>query len=373
MNGKLKSPFSTENQKEELQYTSAGVDTAAEEKGLGNLINCVKRTCAFSDCRVKLDFGYFANVLDIGNNIGLAISTDGVGTKIMVAQMMNKYDTIGIDCIAMNVNDILCVGAKPFSMVDYIAVQSPDPHLLEEIGKGLYEGARIAHISIPGGEIAQIKEMLKGEREGSGFDLVGTAVGLVPLDRIIIGADIKDGDILLGLRSDGIHSNGLTLARKVFFEKGKYKIDKYIEELGTTLGEELLKPTHIYVPEIVEMLKSGLNIKALTHITSDGFLNLSRAKADCGYVIENLPEPQPVFRLIQEVGEISDEEMFRVFNMGIGFCIVVSTSEVERVFDISNQFNVECHRMGYSTSDSEKKVIIESKKLLGKDNKFFKF
>jgi len=370
---KLKSPFSTENPKEELQYTKAGVDTAAEEKGLDNLINWIKRTNAFSDCKVKLDFGYFANVLDIGNNIGLAISTDGVGTKIIVAQMMDKYDTIGIDCIAMNVNDILCVGAKPISMVDYIAVQRPDPHLLEEIGKGLYEGARIANITIPGGEIAQIKEMLKGEKEGFGFDLVGTAVGLVPLDRIIIGEDIKEGDILLGLRSSGIHSNGLTLARKVFFEKGKYKIDKYIEALGTTLGEELLKPTHIYVSEVAEMIKAGLNIKALIHITSDGFLNLSRVKADCGYVIENLPEPQPIFRIIQEVGEISDEEMFRVYNMGIGFCIIVSKSEVEKVFDISKKFNVECHRIGYATSDSERKVIIESKKLIGKDNKFFKF
>jgi phosphoribosylformylglycinamidine cyclo-ligase len=370
---KLKSSSPTENIKEDLQYASAGVDTVAEEKGLDNLINWIKRTIAFSDCQAKLDFGYFANILDIGNNVGLAISTDGVGTKIIVAQMMNRYDTIGIDCIAMNVNDILCVGAKPISMVDYIAVQNPDPHLLEEIGKGLYNGARIANISIPGGEIAQIKEMLRGEKEGFGFDLVGTAVGLVSLDRIIIGKDIKEGDILLGLRSNGIHSNGLTLARKVFFEKGKYKIDKYIEEFGTTIGEELLKPTHIYVPEVVEMMKSGLNIKALIHITSDGFLNLLRVKADCGYVIENLPEPQPIFRLIQEVGEISDEEMFRVYNMGIGFCVISSTSEVEKVFDISKRFNVECHRMGYCTGDRKRKVIIESKKLIGKDDKFLKF
>lgn len=365
--------FYREYLRNELSYTAAGVDTETEDKGLKNLLIWVKRTITLSDNPVKLDFGYFANVLDIGNNVGLAISTDGVGTKIIVAQMMDKYDTIGIDCIAMNVNDILCVGAKPISMVDYIAVQNPDPHLLEEMGKGLYEGARIAQISIPAGEISQIREMLKAEKEGYGFDLVGTAVGLVPLDKVIIGQDISEGDTLLGLRSSGIHSNGLTLARKVLFEKGKYKINTYINELGRTLGEELLEATHIYVPEVMEMLKANLKIKALVHITSDGFLNLNRVKADCGYIIDNLPEPQPIFKLIQEIGEISDEEMFKVYNMGIGFCIVVPHSEVAEVFNICKKISIECYKLGYSTKDPERKIIIEERKLIGRDNKFFKF
>jgi len=355
-----------------LNYSNVGVDTDKEERGSKRLISWVKKTTSFNENQVKLDFGYFANVLDIGNEIGLAISTDGVGTKIIVAQMMEKYDTVGIDCIAMNVNDILCVGATPISMVDYIAVQCPDPHLLEEIGKGLYEGAKIAQISIPGGEIAQIKEMIKSEKEGYGFDLAGAAVGLVSLDKIIIGQDISEGDILIGLRSSGIHSNGLTLARRVFFKEGKYKISDYIDELGRSLGEELLEPTHIYVSEIIEMLKSDINIKALIHITSDGFLNLTRVKAECGYVIEKLPEPQPIFRLIQKIGKISDEEMFRVFNMGIGFCIVVPSSEVGKVFDVCKKFNIDCFKIGYSIEDQERKVIIEEKKLVGKKNKFFK-
>lgn len=374
MNIKLeKIPSSKESFENNLSYATAGVESTVEDEGFNNLLNILKKTTTLSDNQVKLDFGYFANVLDIGNNVGLAISTDGVGTKIIVAQMMNKYDTIGIDCIAMNVNDILCVGAKPISMVDYIAVQSLFPELLNEIGKGLYQGAKIAQISIPAGEIAQIKEMLKGEKEGFGFDLVGTAIGLVPLDRIIIGQDVKEGDILLGLRSSGIHSNGLTLARKVFFEKGKYKIDKYIDELGKTLGEELLEPTHIYVPEIMEMINSGLKLKALIHITSDGFLNLSRIKADCGYIIEHTPEPQPIFKLIQEVGNISDEEMFLVYNMGIGFCVVVRDNEVENVFRICNKYGIECFKMGYAVKDTEKKVTIEDKKLIGRNDKFIKF
>lgn len=356
-----------------ITYSTAGVDTVIEEEGLKNLLVWTKRTFTLSDNPVELEFGYFANILDIGNNMGLAISTDGVGTKIIVAQMMEKYDTVGIDCIAMNVNDILCVGAKPISMVDYIAVQVADANLLGEIGKGLYEGAKISRISIPGGEIAQIREMLKSEKEGFGFDLVGTAVGIVPLDRVIIGQDIAEGDILLGLKSSGIHSNGLTLARKAFFEKGKYKVSTYFEELRRTLGEELLEPTHIYVPEVIQMIGDGLKIKALIHITGDGFLNLNRTRSNYGYIIENIPDPHPIFKLIQEVGKINDEEMFRVYNMGIGFCVVVPGSEVEKVFSICKKINVECHRMGYCIKDPEKKVIIEKKRLIGKGNIFYKF
>lgn len=355
-----------------LSYATVGVESTVDDTGFKSLLSSLKRTIKLSNCPVELDFGYFANVLNIGNNIGLAISTDGVGTKLIIAQMMNKYDTIGIDCIAMNVNDILCVGAIPISMVDYIAVQGLVPKLLKELGEGLLKGARIAQISIPAGEIAQVKEMLKSERKGFGFDLVGTAVGLVPIDKILVGRDIQEGDVLLGLRSNGIHSNGLTLARNILLEKGKYKIDTYLKELGKTLGEELLEPTHIYVPEIKEMLKAGLRIKALIHITSEGFLNLSRVKADCGYIIEKTPEPQPIFKLIQEIGNVSDEEMFLVFNMGIGFCIIIHNADVENVFKICRKFDVECYKLGYAVKDIQKKVIIKDKKLIGKNNKFRK-
>ena len=195
-----------------------------------------------------MDIGYFANVIDIGG-IGLAICTDGVGSKSIIAQMMSRYDTIGIDCVAMNVNDAICVGARPISMVDYIAIEKADADILGAIAIGLAEGAKQAGISISGGEISPLKDVMRG------FDLVGMAVGIVPLDRIITGRDLAPGDVIIGLESSGIHSNGLTLARHVFFERAGLSIDHVFPELGTTLGEELLRPTLIYVPEILDIIE----------------------------------------------------------------------------------------------------------------------
>ncbi|MGR3309844.1 MAG: phosphoribosylformylglycinamidine cyclo-ligase [Candidatus Brocadiales bacterium] len=355
-------------------YAGAGVDVVKEEIGLEKLVGWVKKSFALRDKigSAKLDIGYFANVIDIGRGMGLAIATDGVGTKILVAQMMDKYDTIGIDCIAMNVNDVLCVGAEPISMVDYIAVSDANPVLLEEIAKGLYKGAELSKITIPGGEIAQVSEMIKGVKEGCEFDIVGTCVGTVPLDKIIIGKHIKEGDVVIGLKSSGIHSNGFTLARQVLFKKGRFKIDEYIPELGRTLGEELLEPTRIYVKEVVEMINTCPNVKALIHITSDGLLNLTRVDSETGYVIDYLPEPQPIFSLLQHTGKISDEEMFKVYNMGIGFCIVVPESDAETIMSIAKKYNVEGHKIGYAVKDTERKVIIEPRKLIGKESGFYK-
>ncbi len=354
-------------------YSKTGIDRLAKDEGFNRFIDLLKKTTSFSKNRVKLDSGFFANVIDVGNNIGLAISTDGVGTKIMLPQLMNKYDTIGVDCIAMNVNDILCVGATPIAMVDYIAVQDKEKLPLEEIGKGLYKGAEIADISIPAGEIAQVKEMIKGEKEGYGFDIVGTAVGLVTLNKIIIGQDINEGDIIIGLRSSGIHSNGLTLARRVLFDAAGFKVDTYRDELGRTIGEELLEPTRIYVPEIIEMLKTDLEIKALIHITGEGFLNLSRSKADCGYIIEKLPGPQPIFSLIKDLGNIEEEEMHYVFNMGIGFCIIAPESEWDRVLEICKSSGTECYKLGYAVRDAGKKVRIIEKRLVSYGDKFIRY
>jgi phosphoribosylformylglycinamidine cyclo-ligase len=202
--------------KARMTYRAAGVDTDQEEGGLQSLRKLVEQTFHYSR-PVRLPLGYFANVIDIGDNVGLAISTDGVGTKILVAQLLDKLDTVGIDCVAMNANDVLCVGAEPISMVDYIAVEAMDPAILGEIAVGLCRGAEIAGISIPGGEVAQVAEMIRGEKDGRGFDLVGTCVGLVPLDRVLFGEDTRDGDVVVGLRSSGGNSNGHTLARRVFF------------------------------------------------------------------------------------------------------------------------------------------------------------
>ncbi|MBI2865023.1 MAG: phosphoribosylformylglycinamidine cyclo-ligase [Chloroflexi bacterium] len=359
---------------EESSYSGAGVDTAGEEKAMAGLLGWVNKTLELRRGigEAKLPIGFFANVVDIGHGMGLAFATDGVGTKILVAQMAGKYDTVGIDCIAMNVNDILCVGAEPISLVDYIAVQEADPALLSELAKGLYAGARLARITIPGGEVAQLRDVVKGAREGKGFDLVGTCIGMVPFDKIVVGDRLAEGDAVVGLRSSGIHSNGLTLAREVFFKRGGHRLEEHFSEFGRTLGEELLEPTHIYVAEVLDMLREGVDVKSLAHITSDGLTNLARITTGFGFVLDYLPEPLPVFDVIQRVGKVGDEEMFQVFNMGIGFCLTVPEAEMQRVIDIAARHGVQGYRLGHVVADPERKVIIEPRGLVGKGNDFHK-
>lgn len=356
-----------------LTYQTVGVDTEQEEIALQRLIKRIRQTWPSGGGigSIKLDIGYFANVVDFGG-IGLAISTDGVGTKAIIAQMMEKYDTIGIDCVAMNVNDLLCVGATPVSMVDYIALQEPNPTLLEALGQGLCEGARIANISISGGEMAQLRDIIKGYREGFGFDLAGTAVGTIPLDKIIVGQDVQEGDVIIGVESNGIHSNGLTLARHVFFERHNYSIDASFPTLGRTLGEELLRPTYIYVREVLDVLHHGLPVKALIHITSDGFLNLTRVASAVGYIIEDLPADPPIFPLIQKLGDVSDAEMFHVYNMGIGFCIIVQADSAEHALSIVRSHGKRAYKIGHAILDKKRRVYIKPRGLVGEGNRFFR-
>lgn len=358
------------NENQSLSYRVAGVDSRQKDQAMQRLGSWVEKSFALRPSEVVLPLGYFANVIDIGNGMGIAVSTDGVGTKILVAEMLEKYDTVGIDCVAMNVNDVLCVGAEPLALLDYIAVQVPHPDLLESLAKGLYRGAELARVTIPGGEIAQIKEMIQGLRDGYAFDLVATCIGKVPLDKVLIGEKIAAGDLILGLASSGVHSNGLTLARRVFFEKAGWNADHYVEELGRTIGEELLEPTRIYVQEVREMLDAGLRIKAMAHITSTGFLNLNRATAPMGYVLDKLPEPLPIFRLLQRQGGISDEDMYFTYNMGIGFCIVIAPEDADAAQAIASKHNVPSFLIGHTIEDPEKKVHLPSVNLVGFDDKF---
>jgi phosphoribosylformylglycinamidine cyclo-ligase len=358
------------NKKQPLSYQAAGVDSGQKDQAMQLLGNWVERSFALRPAEVRLPLGYFANVIDVGNGMGIALSTDGVGTKILVAEMLDRYDTVGIDCVAMNVNDVLCVGAEPLALLDYIAVQVPQPDLLENLAKGLYYGAELARITIPGGEIAQIREMIQGKRDGYAFDLVATCVGKVPLDNILIGTNIVEGDAVIGLASSGIHSNGMTLARRVFFERLGWAPDHYVQELGRTIGDELLEPTRIYVREVREMLDAGLRIKALAHITSTGFLNLSRAAAPAGYVLDQLPEPPPIFRLLQREGAIADEDMYFTYNMGIGFCIVLAPEDAGAAHAIARKHKAQSYTIGYTVQDPAKKVFIPSAKLVGHDDKF---
>jgi phosphoribosylformylglycinamidine cyclo-ligase len=345
-------------------YKQTGVDTAEADAGLNHIVERVQATWpAFGLGRVALKIGYFANVIEV-DGIGIALCTDGVGSKTIIAERMRKYDTIGIDCVAMNVNDMICVGAKPLSLVDYIAVEKADAAMLDAIAAGLCEGARQAQISISGGETAQLKDVVRG------FDLVGMAVGRVDLDKIISGKDVAAGDVVIGVRSNGIHSNGLSLARRAFFETHDYRIDHKFDDLDLTLGEELLRPTHIYVREALAVLERIKGAKALINITGDGLLNLARVQAPVGFEIDRPIDPHPIFRLIQRHANVDDGEMFEVFNMGLGFCYVVAPEAADPVLAILREHQREARRIGYAVADPERKVRIPERGLVGRHKTF---
>src|SRR5262245_9363649 len=358
-----------------MHYRDTGV-LDNSELGLRALLAWVNRTAEFrapgQPGHRVVDVGFYASVVDIGHGLGLALCTDGVGTKVLVAQMLERYDTIGIDCVAMNVNDAICVGAEPLSFLDYIAIESASPVILEELGKGLYEGARQARVNIVGGEISQIAEIIKGERPGQGLDLVGMCVGIVPIDRIIIGRDVKPGDAIIGLSSSGIHSNGFTLARRALFQSGGLKPDERVAELGGTVGAELLKPTRIYVGPVVDLLRSNVPIRALAHITSDGFLNLARIDAEVGFNLDRLPRPQPIFEVIQRTGNVATAEMYRVFNMGVGFCLIAPAepSVIAEVEAAARAHGIAAQVIGEVIEDPAKRVFLPEHGLVGTGDQF---
>ncbi len=347
------------------RYKVAGVDTNEADVGLKGLIGHVMKTWphVVGFRNVLLEIGYFANVVDFGG-IGVALCTDGVGSKALVAHRLRKYDTIGIDCVAMNVNDLICVGAVPVSMVDYIAVETADSWMLEQIGKGLAEGSKQGRVSLSGGEISQIRDMVRG------FDLVGMAIGKVPLDRIIEGQDLRAGDVVIGLESSGVHSNGLSMARRAFFESHSFSYEHKFSDLGRTIGEELLEPTIIYVPEVLDILTEVPEVRALVNITSDGFLNLARVKARVGFRLTDLPAPQPIFGLIQRYGGVSDAEMHEVYNMGIGFCVVVAPASADATLGVLKAHGRKANVIGHVVDDPEKRVSIPGRRLVGQRKTF---
>jgi len=300
----------------------------------------------------------------------VAISTDGVGTKLLVAQAVGRYDTVGIDCVAMNVNDVVCVGATPLSLVDYIAVEEPSRDLLEPLARGLHRGCEIAGVNIPGGETASVPEMLRGARPGRAFDLVGTCIGIVALDRVIAGAKVREGDVLLGLESTGIHSNGFTMARRALLAQGGLGYEEHVPELGTTLAEELLRPTRIYVREVLALLGSGVEVRALAHMTGGGLWNLVRTEAPVSFRIEHWPEPPPIFSLVQRLGRIPDEEAFSVFNMGIGFCVVVPASDCDRASEILAGGGAAVHVLGTVLGDPTRRIEFPARRLSGQGGTF---
>jgi phosphoribosylformylglycinamidine cyclo-ligase len=350
-------------------YARAGVDTGAAASGIGALVAALERIDPGRPRRSILGPGHYASVLALDADTALAICTDGVGTKLIVAEQARRFDTVGIDCVAMNVNDLVCVGAEPIAMVDYIAVEQIDPHVLAEIGESLRAGAERAGIEIPGGELAQVPEMLRGHPSPHGIDLVGAALGVVRRSDVLTGEAAAPGDVVIGLPSSGLHSNGFTLARRALLEQGGLSLDETPRELDRTLADELLQPTEIYVRVALELLRSGTDVHGLAHITGDGLLNLTRLNRAVGYRIDAPLAPQPVFSLIQRRGDVPDHEMWEVFNMGTGFCCVVAGSHVEQALAVVRRHHPGAAVIGEVT-DEAGVVRLPAAGLIGDRNGF---
>jgi phosphoribosylformylglycinamidine cyclo-ligase len=324
-------------------YARSGVDQLLSGNAVAALVEVLAGIRTGRPSRAALASGHYANVLKIDDTRGIALSCDSVGSKVIVCEQLGRYDTIGIDLFGMNANDVICVGADPIALLDYIAVEEANPEVLEQIGIGLRAGAELAGVEIPGGELAVLPEVVRGHPSPHGFDLVGFCVGLVDLDAVITGSSIEPGDAVVGIPSSGIHSNGLSLARAVLTD-----LD---EELDTqTMGDLLLEPTVIYVKAIRELLESKLDVRGLAHITGDGFLNLLRLEAHAGYRIDApLPVP-PVFVHIAERGGVEDAELYEVFNMGVGFCVVVPHADADAAVALLDRHHPGTAVIGHTTT-----------------------
>lgn len=300
-----------------MSYKDAGVDIDGEDRAISALKDAISYARKGFGAPLSSEF---TGLVDFGE-YALTLCTDGVGTKLLIAQEMERFDTVGIDCIAMNVNDTICQGAEPIAFVDYLALERPDPVLMAEIGKGLQKGAELSNMTIIGGETATLGELVNG------FDLAGTALGFVRKDEIVDGSRLAEGDKIIGIPSSGAHSNGYTLIRKVVEASGY----DYQEELDFgVLGDVLLEPTEIYTLRVLKALKE-YDIKGMAHITGGGLRNIKRIAPGSGYLIDEPLEPQPIFSFIQEHGGISDQEMYQTFNMGMGYCMVTSAEDAEGV------------------------------------------
>lgn len=310
-------------------YKEAGVDITKEKETIKDLVNELKFKRNNFGKPIN-NIGHYAGLIECGNFI-MAITTDGVGSKVLIALEMNKFDTIGIDCIAMNVNDLISIGAEPLSFVDYLAVEKHDPFIAKEIGKGMNRGAEKACISIVGGETATLPDIVKG------LDLSGTCIGYIKnKNDIIDGKNVNIGDIVIGIESSGIHSNGFSLIRRLLKEKN-YSYNDYLPyNKHKTIGEELLTPTKIYM-DVLDSIKK-CNINGLAHITGGGITKLHRVTKYGFNIYAPLKIPK-ILKWIQKIGNINICEMYKTFNMGIGFVVIVSKNDknnIEKIIKLTN-------------------------------------
>lgn len=336
-------------------YKSSGVDLQAYRQAMARLPRLMHRT---GSPRVIRSDGGFAGLmrLDFDNPLFarnyqspvLVACTDGVGTKLKVAQMTGRHDTVGIDLVAMCVNDAICCGAEPLMFLDYVAMSHDDPERLEQIIAGISDGCLQADCALLGGETAIMPDLYAT----GDYDLAGFCVGVVESKRRIDGRAISPGDVVLGVASSGFHSNGYSLVRKVVFEQAKMSVDQHVITLGATVGAALLEPTRIYAPLVRTVLahdKTKSVVHGIAHITGGGLIeNLQRIlPANVEVLIDRGAWPVPaVFPWLQQLGNIDQEEMYQVFNMGVGLVLVVSSLHVNRVRSIIEQSGLDCWQLG---------------------------
>jgi len=307
-----------------LTYADSGVDITKEEKTVKTLIE--KLSYVRKGIGAPLTgIGHYAGLLDFGE-YALALTTDGVGSKVLIANEMQRWNTVGIDCIAMNVNDLLAIGAEPVAFVDYLALEKHEEGFAAQIGEGLVNGAEISRMSIVGGETATLPEIIKG------FDLAGTCLGIVRKDQIVEGEKVRVGDVIVGVPSTGVHSNGYTLVRKIIEESRYSYHDPCPYDNSKTIGDDLLTPTRIYI-EILDVLKA-CEVHGLAHITGSGLLKLRRV-TKLGFDFYDPLEPQEIFKFLQKEGGVEDLEMYRTFNMGMGFLVILPEKDAAKAAEIT--------------------------------------
>jgi phosphoribosylformylglycinamidine cyclo-ligase len=355
--------------KQKFTYASAGVNRKLRAESKRNL-QLLRNTYRFSHYGrvVKLPYG---NIFPISKKVFLDLVIEGVGTKVLVAQLAEKYDTIGVDGVAMAVNDVIRSGAKPLAIADNIHAQRSNPSLVKEWLRGIMKGASESECAVISGEIGDVAEIIEGLREGEGFDMIVAALGEVKSEKIIAGKNVKSEDVIIGLRSSGLHSNGISLARKILFKQwgGKYEANDVPEGLDREIVREALEPTAIYVKSFLKVAEE-IDVKAAVHITGDAYLKFERLtefSKGIGFEFDNF-DPQPIFGLIQETaselgGALTDEEMFRTFNMGWGFAVVVNKADRDKTLDVLETTRVHAEEIGHVTGSAGVRIRYKNKKI----------
>jgi len=351
-------------------YDDAGVNRKQR-------IESKKQLCLLQETYKQSIFGEvlklpYGNIFPAGQNQYLDLVIEGVGTKVLIAQLTKKYDTIGIDAVAMAVNDVIRSGAKPLAIADNIHAQESNPDLVKDWLAGVTKGAVESGCPVTGGEIGDVAEIINGLSQNTGFDMIVASVGVVDKENIITGENITSGDQIIGFASSGLHSNGITLARKILFKQwgGKFEPTDIPNGLDREIGIEALEPTKIYVNQLLK-LASKIKIKAAVHITGDAytkFNNLTRASPGIGFRFDNF-HPQPIFTLMQrtatELGySISDEEMFKTFNMGWGFGIVIDRADIDTAMGYISQMDFEADVIGEITDKQAVEIVYNNKQII---------